>query len=148
MPCRAFLLAIVLLTLTPSIASAAPDRTKPTKPGTLRVTATTTTSVALAWGASTDNSGSVSYIVRESSGTTRASGPTSFTWTGLQPEPDLPLRGLRGRPHREPLGREQPGLRDDAREHSAGHAGQPADDRRRADHAQPRLGPRGGRDPL
>lgn len=85
MPCRAFLLAIVLLTLTPSIASAAPDRTKPTKPGTLRVTATTTTSVALAWGASTDNSGSVSYIVRESSGTTRASGPTSFTRTGLTP---------------------------------------------------------------
>ena len=37
------------------------------------------------WGASTDNSGSISYIVRESAGTTRTSGPSSFTWTGLTP---------------------------------------------------------------
>ena len=63
--------ALTVLALPMADAQAAPDRTKPTRPGTLRVTATTSTSVSLAWGASTDNSGSVSYIVRESAGQTR-----------------------------------------------------------------------------
>ena len=84
MPCRALTLALTVLMLLPAVASAA-DRTRPTTPGSLRVTATTTTSVSLAWNASTDNSGSVSYRVREAGGTTRTSAQTSFTWTALQP---------------------------------------------------------------
>jgi chitodextrinase len=39
------------------------DRTPPTAPTSLIVTATTTNSVSLAWGASTDNSGRFSYVI-------------------------------------------------------------------------------------
>jgi chitodextrinase len=81
---RALTLALTVLMLIPAAASAA-DRTKPTTPGSLRVTATTTTSVSLAWNASTDNSGSVTYRVREAAGTTRTTTATSFTWPGLSP---------------------------------------------------------------
>ena len=42
------------------------DRTPPTTPTNLRITATTETSISLAWNASTDNSGNFSYRVRES----------------------------------------------------------------------------------
>jgi chitodextrinase len=41
------------------------DRTPPTTPTNLRITATTETSISLAWNASTDNSGSFSYRVSE-----------------------------------------------------------------------------------
>jgi chitodextrinase len=85
MPCRALALALTFLALAPTAAAAAPDRTRPTTPGSLRVTATTTTSVSLAWNASTDNSGSVSYRVREAGGSIRTTAQPSFTWTGLQP---------------------------------------------------------------
>ena len=46
-------------------ASAAADRTRPTTPTNLRLTAITPNSVSLAWNPSTDNSGSFTYIVRE-----------------------------------------------------------------------------------
>jgi chitodextrinase len=88
---RAGLVLAVLAVLLASLAmnaAAAPDRTKPTTPSNLRVTATTPTSVALAWNPSTDNSGSFLYVVREvSSGQTRsvAQTQTTFTWTGLTP---------------------------------------------------------------
>ncbi len=81
---RALTLALTVLMLIPAVASAA-DRTKPTTPGNLRVTATSTTSVSLAWNASTDNSGSVTYRVREAAGMTRTTSQTSFAWTGLSP---------------------------------------------------------------
>ena len=81
---RALTLALTVLMLIPAVASAA-DRTKPTTPGNLRVTATSTTSVSLAWNASTDNSGSVTYRVREAGGTTRTTSQTNFAWTGLSP---------------------------------------------------------------
>jgi chitodextrinase len=58
--------AIALLTvvLGASIASAAArDRTPPTTPKNLRVTGMTPYSVSLAWTPSTDNSGSVTYII-------------------------------------------------------------------------------------
>mgnify|MGYP003289192141 CR=1 FL=1 len=42
------------------------DRTPPTTPTNLRITATTETSISLAWNASTDNSGNFSYRVSES----------------------------------------------------------------------------------
>ena len=62
----AVVLAIVALVLTaagPAAAAPRRDRTPPTTPTNLRVTATTQTSVSLAWNASTDNSGSLYYIV-------------------------------------------------------------------------------------
>jgi chitodextrinase len=86
MSCR--ILALVLTVLAvPGTALAAPDRTKPTTPGTLRVTAITSTSVSLAWGPSTDNSGSFTYTVRESGGAARSvpQTQTAYTWTGLTP---------------------------------------------------------------
>lgn len=51
------------------------------------MTAITSSSVSLAWGASTDNSGSFTYTVKEvNSGQTRsvAQTATTFVWTGLQ----------------------------------------------------------------
>jgi chitodextrinase len=41
------------------------DRTPPTTPTNLRITATTDTTISLAWNPSTDNSGNFSYRVRE-----------------------------------------------------------------------------------
>jgi chitodextrinase len=81
------LLALSAAVFVPS-ATAAPDRTRPTTPTNLRVTATTTSSVSLAWNASTDNSGSFFYVVTElNSGQTRTipQAQTAFTWTGLLP---------------------------------------------------------------
>jgi hypothetical protein len=58
-------IALVALALTTSAAPAAVrDRSAPTKPGNFRVTAKTQTTVAVAWNASTDNSGSLTYDVR------------------------------------------------------------------------------------
>jgi chitodextrinase len=58
-----FLLAAVVLASTAGAARR--DRTPPTTPTNLRITATTDTTVTLAWNPSTDNSGSFSYRVRE-----------------------------------------------------------------------------------
>jgi len=84
---RAVAVLIVLaLLLSPSSALAAKDRTPPTQPTNLHVTATTAMSVTLAWDPSTDNSGSVSYRVHlVSPSTDRVANQTSFTWTSLSP---------------------------------------------------------------
>ena len=90
--CRAFALVLTVLAV-PATALAAPDRktaadrSKPTTPEALRVTAITSTSVSLAWGPSTDDSGSLTYTVRESGGATRSVPQTqsAYTWTGLTP---------------------------------------------------------------
>jgi chitodextrinase len=69
-------------------AVAARDRTPPTKPSNLRVTALTAYSVALAWNPSTDNSGSFSYRIKASYGQewTVSQNQTSFNWNfGLIP---------------------------------------------------------------
>jgi hypothetical protein len=59
--------AVLAVSLLASTASAARrDRTPPTTPTNLRVVESTATSVRLAWNASTDNSGSFKYYVRES----------------------------------------------------------------------------------
>jgi chitinase len=79
------LLSVVLAT---SPAQAARDRTRPTTPTNLRVTATTSYSVSLAWNPSTDNSGSFSYVIRASNGrsATVSQTSTSFTFaSGLEP---------------------------------------------------------------
>jgi chitodextrinase len=80
--------AVLALLAPPALAA---DRTPPTKPGNMRVTGTTQTSVSLAWNASTDNSGSVTYNVRmweDGRYVTVAMLPktqTTYTQTGLIP---------------------------------------------------------------
>lgn len=84
--------AIVLvstLVLGASTALAAPrDRTPPTTPTNLRVTAVTSYSVSLAWDPSTDNSGSFSYVICcATTSSAKVSHPaTSYTFTtGVEP---------------------------------------------------------------
>lgn len=66
---------------SPSLASSA-DRKAPTRPSNLRSTGNTSWSVSLAWGASTDNSGSVAYRVRDNWAReiTVPGTQTSVTW--------------------------------------------------------------------
>ena len=62
------------------------DTTPPTTPTNLRVTATTTTSVTLAWNPSTDNSGTFSYVVKQDNlSWTVSQSQTSYTLTWLSP---------------------------------------------------------------
>ncbi len=91
------LIVLLGLVLGASTASAAPrdrkpppatgDRTPPTAPTNLRVTATTTTSVTLAWNPSTDNSGTFSYVVRQDNhlSWTVSQTQTSYTLTWMSP---------------------------------------------------------------
>ena len=84
----AVLTALVAFAALATAATAALDRQPPTKPGNLRATATTLTSVSMAWNASTDNSGSFTYRVRLWGDPTVVVLPrtqTSYTWTGLRP---------------------------------------------------------------
>jgi chitodextrinase len=67
------------------------DRTPPTTPTNLRITATTDTTISLAWNASADNSGNFSYRVTESSpfNTYAVAVPqtrTTITFTRLWPQ--------------------------------------------------------------
>jgi chitinase len=65
-----------------------PDTTPPSAPTNLRVTGTTSSSVSLAWDASTDNPGGegvLGYWVQWSGGTTHGTGGTTYTWPSLSP---------------------------------------------------------------
>jgi chitodextrinase len=80
--------AVAALVAAATPTAAAADRTKPTTPTNLRVTATAPTSVSLAWNPSTDNSGSFTYTVRELNSWQTRTLPqtqTSYAWTGLTP---------------------------------------------------------------
>ena len=68
--------------------AAAPDTRPPTVPGNLRVTATTPTSISLAWNASTDNSGRFYYVIVPVGGwpTWAPQVKTSRTIGGLLPQ--------------------------------------------------------------
>lgn len=59
------------------------DTTPPSVPGTLRVTATTSNSVSLAWNASTDNVGVTGYNVYRAGVQVGSPTATTFTDTGL-----------------------------------------------------------------
>ncbi len=78
---------VVAATLGASTAGAVRDRTPPTTPTNLRITATTETSVSLAWNRSTDNSNNFWYCVQRSfSGCVRVNPPqTTMTWPRLAP---------------------------------------------------------------
>lgn len=66
----AAILAVLVSLFCTSPALAARDRTPPTKPTNLRVTSVTAHNVTLAWNPSTDNSGTFSYKVFVSYGST------------------------------------------------------------------------------
>jgi chitodextrinase len=74
----AFVLALVLGT---SPALAAQDRKPPTKPANLRVTSLTPHRVTLAWDSSTDNSGTFTYRVFVSWGSTTTLPQTQTTYS-------------------------------------------------------------------
>jgi chitodextrinase len=81
-------LALVLaLVVVGSVAAATQrDRTPPTTPTNLRVTSLSQKSVTLAWDASTDNSGSVSYTVsKDGQSFTVPQGRTTYTIDWLSP---------------------------------------------------------------
>jgi chitodextrinase len=82
----AVVLIMLSLLLSPAPVLAAKDRTAPTTPTNLHVTATTANSVTFAWNASTDNSGNVSYRVHlVSPSLDKIANQTSFTWNSLSP---------------------------------------------------------------
>jgi chitodextrinase len=78
---------VLAITLGATTAAAGRDRTAPTTPTNLRITATTDTSISLAWNASRDNSENFWYCIQRSfSGCIRVNPPqTTFTRSGLAP---------------------------------------------------------------
>lgn len=79
----AAILVVLLSILGTTPALAARDRTPPTRPTNLRVTSKTSYQVALAWNASTDNSGTFSYRVVMSNGGTYTVPQTQTTFTAF-----------------------------------------------------------------
>jgi chitodextrinase len=82
------LLVLALVSVTTASAAVSRDRTPPTTPKNLRVTASGPTSVSLAWDASTDNSSNWYYCVKLSGqGCFRVDQPrTTFTHPLLWPD--------------------------------------------------------------
>jgi len=62
-----------------------PDTQAPTAPRNLRITATTSSSVSLAWDASTDNVGVARYDIVQNATTLTGGTSTTFTSNGLSP---------------------------------------------------------------
>jgi chitinase len=81
--------ALCLGTLVTSApVAAARDRTPPTTPGNLRIMASTSTSVSLAWNASTDNSANFWYCVQSNGGGCIRVNPPQTTLTRTKLLPD------------------------------------------------------------
>jgi chitodextrinase len=74
---------LIALFASPSPAHGATDRTPPTVPQALRVTDATDSSVSIAWTASTDRSGGVTYRVYVNGVQVGSPSGTSYTVTGL-----------------------------------------------------------------
>jgi hypothetical protein len=94
--------ATLLVALGGAATAFAPprDRTPPTTPTNLRVTAVSPTSVSLAWNASTDNSGSFFYVLYANNVVVANASmtATTLTHTGLSPSTTYTFR-LRARDH-------------------------------------------------
>ena len=87
------MLVLALVFASTSVSAQFRDRTAPTAPTNLVVTATTENSVSLAWGASTDNSGRFSYIICcAGPSVTVSQTTTSHTLVGLQAGKTYTLR--------------------------------------------------------
>ncbi len=83
---RLAVLTVTVALIWPALALArAPDRTPPTAPTSLTATAASSSSIRLAWNASTDNVGVTGYLVyRGGSQIAKVGGTTlAFTDTGL-----------------------------------------------------------------
>lgn len=79
------ILLVTLLCGSSLLSAQLRDRTAPTAPANLVVTATTEHSVSLAWGPSTDNSGRFNYLITGTGATVTVSQTqTSHTIEGLQ----------------------------------------------------------------
>jgi chitodextrinase len=83
----AVILAILMSVFGTSTALAARDRKPPTKPANLRVATLTPHDVTLAWDPSHDNSGTFSYKVIASWGSTYTVPQTQTTFTALEVVP-------------------------------------------------------------
>ncbi|NLN75114.1 MAG: hypothetical protein GX139_02235 [Armatimonadetes bacterium] len=66
-----------------SVTTLAPDNQPPTVPANLRVTGTTTSSISLAWNASTDNIGVVGYRIYRNGAQVGTATGTTYNDTGL-----------------------------------------------------------------
>ena len=87
------ILVLAVMFASTSVSAQVRDRTAPTAPTNLVVTATTENSVSLAWGASTDNSGRFSYIICcAGPSVTVSQTTTSHTLVGLQAGKTYTLR--------------------------------------------------------
>ena len=78
-------LALTATRPTQPVVSGGGDTQAPTVPGNLHTTATTDTTVALAWNASTDNTAVTAYPVFNGAAQVGTTAGTSFTVTGLSP---------------------------------------------------------------
>ena len=78
---------LLALLASATALAASRDRTPPTTPTNLRVTAVSPTSVTFAWNPSTDNSGSFFYVLSANTGqlANASMTATTYTWTGLNP---------------------------------------------------------------
>jgi chitodextrinase len=81
-------LALVLVAAAPAAKRPPRDSTAPTKPTNLRITASSATSISLAWNASSDNSSNWWYCVQvDGAGCFRVDRPqTTFTYPKLAPD--------------------------------------------------------------
>src|SRR6266508_4375696 len=89
------ILLVLALVIAVSPASAARDRKPPTTPTNLQVTGMTPYTVSLAWNPSTDNSGSVTYIIccaNVSSETFPGPASSHVYRAGLEPGRSFTLR--------------------------------------------------------
>ena len=85
----ALVLALVFAAGTPAKPPSSPgDKQSPTTPTNLRITASSATSISLAWNAGTDNSSNWWYCVqKDGDGCFRVDPPrTTFTMTNLMPD--------------------------------------------------------------
>ena len=96
--CAVAAIALAIAIAAPASAGRRPpsvDRTPPSQPTNLRVTAVTQTSVSLAWTPSTDNVGVRSYSLwgEGLSGVVSAAHPlTTATWSSLRPGQTVTFR--------------------------------------------------------
>src|SRR5688572_27217207 len=85
---KAAVAAVAAFTMSATPAAARVDKKAPSKPTNLRLVATTTTTISIAWDAATDNSGKLSYemhLWQDPRVPVVPQTQTSFTWTGLRP---------------------------------------------------------------